>query len=323
MTKLFQKNPVKITLGFLCILSFIGISFRNHYASSPIQERNKKEISRIKVLRPDDFSFAVFGDNKGNYSYFEPLLHNIGQDKEIAFAIDIGDLVSHGERGEFRRFVSQVEENLAIPFLTAPGNHDFENGFDNYREIFGLTHYSFQVGQCCFIVLDTANDSGLDKTKRQWLEDELRQAENAKARFVFMHIPPFDPRGRGSYVPEKDKNDLQGLFKRYKVTHLFASHIHGYFSGTWGAIPYTISGGGGARLQGDDAEHFFHHYVKVHVNDGNVDTTVRRINEVNISVRLYDMLEDHPIEGGLLLCAGTCFFATWLPLKRKTRGWTR
>lgn len=320
MKKLFQKS-LRVTLGFLCILSFIiGISFRNHYASSPIQERNKREISRIKVHGPDDFSFAVFGDNKGNDSYFEPLLRSIDQDKEIAFAIDIGDLVGHGERGEFRRFISQVEENLAIPFLTAPGNHDFKNGFDNYREIFGEIRYSFQVGQCSFIVLAAANDSGFNKLERQWLGDELRRAQDAKARFVFMHIPPFDPRSGGSYVPEKDKNDLQGLFKRYKVTHLFASHIHGYFSGTWGTIPYTISGGGGARLQGDDPEHFFHHYVKVHVNDGNVDTTVRRINKANILLRLYDMLEDRPIEGGLLLCAGTCFFAAWLPLKRRTPG---
>ncbi len=318
MRELFHKSSIRITLGVICILAFFGISLRSEYASLPVQERNQKEISRIRVATPDDFSFAVFGDNKGNYSYFEPLLQSIDRDKEIAFAIDIGDLVSHGKTGQFRRFVNQVEENLGIPLLAAPGNHDSNNGFDNYKKIFGPTRYSFQVGQCSFIVSEVTNDAGLDKTER-WLEDELRRTQDAKARFVFMHIPPFDPRSGGGYVPEKEKSSLQELFKRYKVTHLFASHIHGYFSGAWNGIAYTITGGGGARLQGNDQKHFFHHYVKVHVKDGKVDTTVRRIDEVNVLVRFYDLLEDHPVEGGLLLCAGTCLFTLWLPVKRKRR----
>ena len=72
---MFQENPIRITLTFLCILSLIGLGSWKYYAPLHIHERNKKEISRIKVTDPD-FSFAVFGDNKGNYSYFEPLLRD-------------------------------------------------------------------------------------------------------------------------------------------------------------------------------------------------------------------------------------------------------
>jgi len=304
MKKMFRENPIKITLALLCILSFIGINVRNSYAPLSIQDWNKKEISRIKITNPDDFTFAVFGDNKGNYSFFDPLLQDIGVDKEIAFAIDIGDLVGDGKRSQYRRFLNQVRENLAIPFLTATGNHDFNsnNGFDNYTSIFGPTYYAFQAGQYSFIVLDATNDSGFDKTQRQWLEDELKKAQEAKARFVFMHIPPFDPRGGGSYLPEKDRNDLQDLFTRYKVTHLFTSHIHGYFSGVWGGVPYTITGGAGARLQGSDPQHFFHHYLKAHVNNGRVDVTVKRIKAESVMALLYTLTKYYPVEAGLLLC---------------------
>lgn len=313
-----REYPIKITLAFLCILSFIGLSFWNSYAPLSIHGWNKIETSRIKLSNPDDFTFAVFGDNKGNSSFFDPLLQDIRGDKEIAFAIDIGDLVGEGKRSQYRHFLDQVRENLTIPFLTATGNHDYNNGFDHYTNIFGPTYYAFQTGQCSFIVLDTTNDSGFDKTQRQWLEDELKKAQDAKARFIFMHIPPFDPRGGGSYLPERDRNDLQELFTRYRVTHLFTSHIHGYFSGVWGGIPYTISGGAGARLQGSDPQHFFHHYVKVRVNNGKVDLTIRRITAENVMVSFYDLFEDHVIEGGLLLCAGTCMLTSWLSVRRKT-----
>lgn len=301
--KKFRGHPIKIILASLCILSFIGLSSWNHYAPLSIHEWNKQETSRIKVANPDDFSFAVFGDNKGNYTYFEPLLRDIDQDREIIFAIDIGDLVSHGKVGQFRRFVNQVKENLGIPFLAATGNHDFNsnNGLDNYKNIFGPTYYSFQVGQCSFIVLDASTESGFDKTQRQWLQDELIRAQDAKARFVFMHVPPFDPR-RANHLPEKDWQDFLNLLRRHNVTHLFASHIHGYFSGVWEGVPYTITGGAGARLQGSDPQNFFHHYVKVHVNNGRVDVTVKRINAENLMALLYSLTKYYPVEAGLLLC---------------------
>ncbi len=320
MKKMVRENPIKMTLAFLCILSFIGLSFWNSYAPLSIHDWNKIEVSKIKLANPDDFTFAVFGDNKGNYSFFNPLLQDISGDKEIAFAIDIGDLVGDGKRSQYRHFLNQVREKLTVPFLTATGNHDFNNnnGFDHYRNIFGPTYYAFQAGQYSFMVLDATNDSGFDKTQHQWLEDELKNAQDAKARFIFMHIPPFDPRGGGSYLPERDRNDLQELFTRYSVTHLFTSHIHGYFSGVWGGVPYTITGGAGARLQGSDPQHFFHHYMKVHVKNGKVDIAVKRINAENIVVRFYDLLEGNAIEGGLLLCAGVCLFTTWLPSKRRT-----
>lgn len=317
--KVFKEHPIRIVFASLCILLFIGLKTWDYYVPLSIHNWNKKEISRIKIADPDNFTFAVFGDNKGNYSFFEPLLSDVAQDKEIAFAMDLGDLVGDGRRGQYRRFLNQVQENVAIPFLTAIGNHDLENGSnDNYQETFGPTYYAFQVGQCCFIVLDTSKDSGFDRTERQWVEGELRKAQDMKARFVFMHIPPFDPRRGGVYLQGKDRSDLLELFRRYKVTHLFTSHIHGYFSGTWEGIPYTITGGAGARLHGNDPDHFFHHYVKIRVRNGNGEMTVKRINAESVMGHIYDLAEDGVVEGGLLLCAGMCMFTLWLSARRRT-----
>jgi hypothetical protein len=320
MTKnIFKEHPIKIILTSLCILLFMGFKFWDYCVPLSIHQWNQREISRIKVANPTEFTFAVFGDNKGNKSIFEPLLRDIDHDTEIAFAIDVGDLVSEGERGKYRRFLNQVQENLTIPFLTAIGNHDLNNGSSsNYQEIFGPTFYSFQAGQSYFIVLDATTESGFDRTERQWLEYELQKAQALKTRFVFMHVPPFDPRGNGfnKCLPEKDREDLLDLCRRYNVTHLFASHIHGYFSSVWQGVPYTVTGGAGGKLQGKDPEHFFHHYIKVHFSNGKVDLMVKRIDREGPMASFFDLMEDFLLEWGLLVIAGIFLLTLGLSIWR-------
>jgi hypothetical protein len=321
--KIFKEHPIKIILAVLCILAFLGITVWHSSAPVPIHNWNKKERSRITVADPNDYSFAVMGDNKGNHSVFEPLLRDIDRDKEIVFALDDGDLVDGGTAGHYRRFLSQVQENLAIPFLVAIGNHDLDdNGSNkNYQAIFGPTYYSFQVGQGYFIVLDAVTEAGFDKAERQWLEQELQKGQAAKARFVFMHVPVFDPRGGAFHksLPDNDQKDLLDLFRRYKVTHLFASHLHGYFSGVQAGVPYTVTGGAGGRLQGKDAEHFFYHYVKVNVQNGKADVTVRRIDAANPMVFFFDLMEDYVLQWGLLLAAALLLLSIGLSMIRGRR----
>jgi serine/threonine-protein phosphatase CPPED1 len=316
--RIFKKYPLRTGFACLFILSFIVLQLWNHYAPLQISDRNKKEISRIKVVDPEDLTFAVFGDNKGGYSVFNALLKDLTHRIETSFAIDVGDLVQNGKRGLFRRFLKEVQGDLAIPLITAIGNHDLNNGSSGtYQEIFGATYYSFSLGVNSFIVLDATTESGFDKTERHWLEEELEKAQASKNRFVFMHVPPFDPRGNGFNKCLIDGKDLLDLFRRYHVTHLFVSHIHGYFSGAWEGVPYTITGGAGGGLQGSDPEHFFHHYVTVRVYQGKVETVVRRIDAENGIALLVDIFEDYVLEWGLLVGAGILLLTVGLTIKNR------
>ena len=317
--KVLKEHPIKILVALLCILLFAGLKIWNDVAPLSTHDWNKKEISRIKVSDPEDFTFAVFGDNKGNYSVFEPLLREIDQSKEIAFAIDVGDLVNDGTRGQYRRFLHQVPENLNIPLVAATGNHDIYKDSANYRQIFGPPYYAFQVGQNYFIVLDATTEAGFDQAEREWLEDELQKAQSFQARFVFLHVPLLDPRGNGfnKCLPEKDGKDLLDLFRRYQVTHVFASHIHGYFSGVWEGVPYTVTGGAGGGLQGSDPQHFFYHYMKVHVSRGKVEMVARHVNPEGTLARFYDIIEDNLVAWGLVLVAGVLLFPLVLSIQGK------
>jgi len=300
--KLFKNHLIHLIIASLFILGFVSFEYWDHYVPPSAQDRNRREISRIKV-DPADFSFAVFGDHKGHEFVFEPLLRDVDHDKQIAFALELGDLVRQGRRWFYRRLLNQVERNLSIPFLAVIGNHDLYRGSANYREFFGPTYTSFQIGDVDFIVLDTSARFQFDKAQRQWLETELQRSQASKGRFVFMHVPLFDPRGRPEFVKclsAKDGKDLLDLCRRYNVTHVFASHIHGYFSGQWEGVPYTVTGGAGAGLHGKDPQHFFHHYIKVHVAGGKVEMEVRRIAVEKSSIKdFFSFVKDYGPEWGL------------------------
>ncbi len=324
--KLFKNHFINLIIASLFILGFGVFEIWDHYIPPSVRDWNKREISKIKV-DPADFSFAVFGDHKGHEFVFEPLLRDVARDKQIAFAIELGDLVRQGRMWFYRRFLGEVEKNLSIPFLAVIGNHDLYRGSGNYREIFGSTYYSFQIGQAYFIALDTSARFRFEQAQRQWLEAELQKSQASKIRFVFAHVPLFDPRGRPEFVKclsEKDAKDLLDLFRRYHVTHFFASHIHGYFSSRWDGVPYTITGGAGAGLHGKDPEHFFHHYIKVHVSDSGLEMEVKRINNEKTRVKdLLSFMKDFGPEWGLFAGLLISLFTLGYSIKkdyRRSRG---
>jgi hypothetical protein len=138
---------------------------------------------------------------------------------------------------------------------------------------------SFQIGKNYFIVLDNANGKELDRHQIQWLEKELEKSRNYNSRIIFMHMPLYDPRGESHRhcLSEKASDSLAKLLVNYQVTHIFASHIHGYFKGRWEGIPYTVTAGAGAALAGDDPDHYFFHFLKVHIRKDGVDIQVKPV----------------------------------------------
>jgi len=229
----------------------------------------------------ENFSFAVFGDNKNSVTTFNTLIDRVNRDN-VSFGLDVGDLVFSGDMAKYRFFIDQMKK-FQKPVFTVVGNHDImDDGRTNYYELFGLFYYSFTVDSSYFIVLDDANEKNLDAWQMEWLRGELERSQNYTYRFVFMHVPLFDPREHGLKAAHS-LSDLSFAFKLNKlfddsnVTMLFCSHIHGYFHGVWGKTPYIITGGAGAELMGTDDEHYFYHYIRVSVSGGNVSYQVVKL----------------------------------------------
>jgi len=274
---LILKYPVlTLILGFL-LLSLIGVRVWNNYSELPPGDRIFRSVKNIELKGGDDFSFAIFADNKNNSKVFRELLHKVDMDSDISFAIDIGDLVYDGRHRKVSRFVSQVQDNFKKPLLVVIGNHETEDhGREAFTQVFGPYYYSFNVGKILFIMLDDANEESFDGWQLRWLEKELQYAQKMHyTPLLFFHVPLYDPRGDGYQHCLGNSSNAEKFLKickRYNVRHFFSSHIHGYFSGKWDDIPYIITGGAGAELAGvADNDHYFYHYLKVNVRSSDFD----------------------------------------------------
>ena len=316
-----MHNPRKVVLLILCISLFSIVQIWKHTATLGIADWNGKAISKMTTTDPEVFSFALFGDNKDGPVLFDALLHDIDNKKEASFAINMGDFVAAGGRKELRGFIGEIQDDLDIPLVAVIGNHDLHQGSStHYRKVFGNPYYRFAIGRNEFIVLDSSDEAGLDAAQRKWLKAVLEETQAADNRYIFMHIPPFDPRGKGFKKHLRDGRSLIDLFRRYHVTHLFAGHIHGYFSGVWKGLAYTITGGGGARLQAkEDHYHYFHHYLLAHVNHGKLSVSVRPV-KADLKMHVFDSIEDHPMEWGLLLLATSALLFLFAAFNQTRKG---
>lgn len=248
----------------MCILLLSSFELWGHFYPLPAHNWNIEKVNEISVGDPGNFSFAVFGDNKGTKFAFENLLKLIDHDQDITLAISLGDVVLNGKKERYDYFLNQVRRYLSIPLLTTMGNDEHRGkGRKLHHAIFGPSFYSFQIGKNYFIVLDNADKEGIDPNQKQWLTKELSTAMSYNRRIIFMHVPLYDPRGDRHHhcMPEESSEMLINLFIKYSVTHIFAAHIPGYFQGEWQGIPYTISGGAGTKLAGDDPDHYFFHFL--------------------------------------------------------------
>ncbi|OIN95968.1 MAG: hypothetical protein AUJ48_02255 [Deltaproteobacteria bacterium CG1_02_45_11] len=319
-----KKNPVKYCLFAICILLLTGFEVWAHFSLLPAHKWNIINLKKIDVADPGDFSLAVFGDNRNSKYVFENLLRLIDHDTDIAFAVSLGDMVQKGEKERYRWFLQQVENNLSIPLLTAIGNHERQgDDYGLYHDIFGPLYYSFKIGNNCFFVLDNADGKWLDRKQELWLANELEKSRNCDTRIVFMHMPLYDPRmGRDPHCLGKQASEnLIRLFLKYHVTHIFVSHIHGYFQGRWKGIPYTITGGAGAGLAGSNPDHYFFHFLKVHIKNGNLDVEVKQVpssyewlgrSGYRAWTSMYSFFRFHGIQALLLLVAAGLVMAIYL-----------
>jgi serine/threonine-protein phosphatase CPPED1 len=277
-TRLQRPPAVRAVLIILLLLVWTGAGLA---AALPAKDWNPRQVERLQAPAGGKLTFAVLGDNRSNAAVFERVLKDMAGDPGLTFAMVIGDMVEKGALEELNDFFKQIQPYGRIPFLTAVGNHDLGKNQDLtlYRQIFGPDYYSFQLQDNYFIVVNDVEPDGVGEVQWGWLEKELKRSRSYKTRLVFLHTPLFDPRGgdKRHCLPEAAGRRLAALLRQYRVTHIFAGHIHSYFTGNWDGVPYTITGGAGAPLYGTDPNHFFHHYLKVTLQGGEVHVEVQRI----------------------------------------------
>ncbi len=240
---------------------------------------NQDMLKKIELsdTNQTSFSFAVMGDNRDGDDILRKILLSIDKDKEIRFVINNGDLVDDGYEKELKKYIKLIKISKK-PVISIIGNHEVPlfGTEKNYKDIFGKPYFSFKYANSYFIILDDSNKKKVPKKEYKWLKKELKKAQSFQYRFVFMHVPLYDPR-KGEYSKGhslkslKNAKKLNKLFDKYQVSMLFCSHIHSFFKGYWHKTPYIITGGAGAPL----SKKGFYHYIKVIIDGENIKYVIK------------------------------------------------
>jgi len=265
----------------LLVIALVLFAYSSAYAAQA-QAIGQKLASLEKIN--GKFTFAVIGDNRSGDDVYKKVLGMV-MERRPDFVINVGDQIIHpGNLSEWDNFW-KLSGPVNVPYFLTVGNHDANNkkSEDLYKEQVDLPgnelYYSFTIGNSLFIVLDTYfTDQNKKITAEQyaWLE-KLIETTDRRHKFVFLHHPLY-PDGLGfsgcldAYPKERDR--LQKLFVKHRVTTVFAGHLHLYLRKTFNGMSQIITGGAGAPLIAYEELGGFYHFVLMTVDGGKVSGEV-------------------------------------------------
>ncbi len=148
-------------------------------------------MPKVAIADPNHFTFAMVGDlhiRGTGTGRFRQILSDAAAEGD-SFIVLLGDLVELGDAVSYDALLQAISDSGWTGKVVAViGNHDvFENGWGQFRDKIGPSLYSVTVGNCNFIVLDTASGTvGFDQLK--WFKIQLT-ASAATNPIVLSHYP--------------------------------------------------------------------------------------------------------------------------------------
>ncbi len=174
---------------------------------------------------------------------------------EPEWVIHMGDLTQtypgSADFAEARREAMAQLEEYSFNLRHVAGNQDVGDkpdktmptdavkpaALEEYHRLFGPSCYSFDHGDCHFIILNSQIlNSGLPQEERQreWLESDLEANKNAR-KLLFFHLPPYlwdenEPSlGHYDNIGQPARKWLLELVRRYSIEVLATGHVHFQF----------------------------------------------------------------------------------------------
>lgn len=271
---------MKLLTAFLCCLYLWGCTAKSG-TDQRFDDSQKLAAPTVSVSLsdPNSFSFAMVGDlhvSNQDASRLSRIL-TAAQGEGDSFIVLLGDLADQGSSQDFSAInAALTTAGWSNKFLPVVGNHDvFNDGWTNYKGLFGASHYSVTIGNSRFIVLDTG-DGNVGKEQGDWLTNQLQQGGTTHT-FLISHYLPVVP-GERTYLRLSDEREAVHLMKEATNHHVhgwFGGHYHSYCNANIDGIDYVVAGGGGGRRMEPVTDFFF---VQVTVSGSTVTYTLHTVN---------------------------------------------
>ncbi|NBK22227.1 MAG: glycosyltransferase [Spirochaetia bacterium] len=253
-----MNNKLRLTLllSLLLVLMAGLISYRIYLYvyEGDYQSLNADNIIQIEATldQQDSFQFAVVGNIQNSMRLFEQRIIPLIETNNVDFMVSVGNAVFDGAEAKYR-LLHRGLKKLDVPKVMTIGSHEVEDfGSSLFYRHFGPYFFSFPVRDSYFIFLDTTGQTSW-KWQYRWLEQELKQNENYRHRFVFMNQSMFKLEGYEANHPifvmdERVSGQLHKLFATYGVTAVFSAGYPTFAEEQRDGVQYIISGAGGGLL---------------------------------------------------------------------------
>lgn len=157
------------------------------------------------------------------------------------YGISLGDLV--WDNMSYHEVYKAEMEKIGVPVFQVIGNHDHDrNVMDDagsahsFETSFGPTYYSYNIGDCHFVVLDDVlyngskeYTSGLTDVQMAWLEQDLSHVSKDKLIVLGVHIPTSRRNRPTTHI--SNNQELYSLLEGYTV-RILSGHSHNNYTTT-------------------------------------------------------------------------------------------
>ncbi|MCX8065259.1 MAG: metallophosphoesterase [Candidatus Hydrogenedentes bacterium] len=237
-----------------------------HILIQRINERRKKDSVR----------FIIFGDTRGDFRIGRDIilsarLHNPD------FILMTGDIVRRGRIEEYlAHHLRMIKLAGDIPVIPVPGNHEEGPNGDYlaFLRLYGSDRFVFDCGPATFVGFNNNSLFSFTAEELNFLSSALENSAS-EFKFVVMHKPPnflkvFSSEEEGRGVRWRTKK-FHMLMVRHQVREVFMGHVHGFVTMLIDNVRYTVTAGGGARLEEMlSKEKRIHHYLLYEIVDGEI-----------------------------------------------------
>ncbi len=265
----------KLTRILLSVVALLLLWTTNAHAANLYERSLEKLQVGIENVSPDDFTFLVLGDSRGNDGIFKKAL-TLAKTYNPLFILHGGDYSDKGSNKETDHFLSLVNSGVPdVPLFVVVGNHENRKVF---AEKIGPFNFSLDSARLKLrvIAVDNANDA-LKIPELHYLRNQL--ATKRESTFVTMHIPPKTKRWNWHTFSD-GATELENVLAENRIKVAFYFHIHLYDQDEIKGVPSIITAGAGAPLVsfGFSGEPVCH-IVLVRVKNGTVTTEMVKIQE--------------------------------------------
>jgi 3',5'-cyclic AMP phosphodiesterase CpdA len=231
----------------------------------------------------ESLRFVIIGDRTGETQpgVYEEVWKEAAAEKP-RFVVSVGDTIQGLTDSTADAEWQEVEKTLLawkqFPLYLTPGNHDVWSAESAhlYEKYSGHpAHYSFDVDDAHFTILDNSRTEEFDAAELKFLQSDLAQHERAPVKFVVSHRPSWILK----VVLNNPDFELHRIAKKYGVRYVIAGHVHEMLHADLDGITYISlpSAGGHLRGEGKYEDGWFFGYTTVDVHEGRATLRIQEL----------------------------------------------